>query len=342
MSQLNVGKVIAATSIQFPTYTTANLPANQSEGAVVYDSDVKSLKYWSGSLWLKVGQANQDGSSAATAATSVAQLQLAGQTADGFYYLNFGNGAERLYVPLSSDPGYVAIASWGGGLNAFFGAGISGGGTLLNQDGASTPTGNFALDNTYGYYRNTGTEGDIKHATISNRNIAWRYAKFRFHLYNYYSNDGFTASRNLSGLGINGNVGDGLTILRNNAADGDTQHIFTYLMSINQGGYYCSNGGTAPTMSTNGVTPPAFVGSRFTCMHRSASGYDAEYIRNFTPISGDSNGSGNLPSVYAGDSWFTVDTGSTRTHGLHVAIHSDQATANEDTYMRRGVIMVKA
>jgi hypothetical protein len=43
MSQLNVGKVTASTSSQFTSiYATANLPSNQSEGAVVYDSDVKS------------------------------------------------------------------------------------------------------------------------------------------------------------------------------------------------------------------------------------------------------------------------------------------------------------
>lgn len=340
MSIINCGQISPTVGVQLPNFTTGTRPSNPATGLIIYNTTTEYMELYNGVEWINVGGGPQaDGSTPAKAATSVQEILDAGKTADDFYYFNFGNGVERLYAPLSTDPGYVCIASWNGGLSSFFGAAVTG--NQLNPDGAETPIGSLSLNSTYGYHRNTGTEGDYKWATISHRNIVWRYAKFRFHLYNYYSNDGFTANRNLSNLGISGNCGDGLTILRNNPSDGNGQHIFTYLHSINQGGYYCSNGGTSPTMSTGGVAVPSHIGSRFCCIHRTAGGYAAEYVRNFTPLAGDNSG-GSTPSVYPGDAWYTVDTGSSRNHGLHVAIHSDQATANEDTYMKRGVLMVKA
>ena len=103
MSQLNVGKVTASTSIQFPAYATANLPSNQSEGAVVYDSDVKSLKYWSGASWLKVGQTNNDGSSEAQAASSPAAILTINASApNGLYWITIPTvGARQIYCDMT-------------------------------------------------------------------------------------------------------------------------------------------------------------------------------------------------------------------------------------------------
>ena len=161
----------------------------------------------------------------------------------------------------------------------------------------------------------------------------------RMNLYNYYSNDGVNG-RNF--LNISSGVGDGLTIMRNNSGAGDGQHIFTYYTAIsNNDGNSCpSVAGTQPTHVAGGNNPGGFMGNRYTCFSRSGNSYTSEYVRNFSAQAGDNNG-GTGPNVFNGDAWFTVDLGQSYTDDMHIVIHSDQDSGNEDTYLKRGCVLVR-
>ena len=131
--------------------------------------------------------------------------------------------------------------------------------------------------------------------------------------------------------------------MRNNSGAGDSQHIFTYYTAIsNNDGNSCpSTAGQQPTHTQGGNNPGSFMGNRYCCFSRSGSSYTSEYVRNFTPIAGDSSG-GTGPNSFTGDSWYTVDLGTTYTDSFHCVIHSDQDSGNEDTYLKRGCVMIKA
>ena len=329
-------------ALSVPAGTTAQRPASPFNGMFRYNTDNGSIEVYTTGSW-RILNLGKDGLTSGNAATSVQDLYNAGQTADGLYWFNFGGSNIQLFAPLTSHPYYIVIGNWGGGGEAFLSNASSLSGLNLNAQGTTTPTGNWTLNATYGYYRNDGTESNFKYATISNQGFSWRYAKFRFNLYNWYSNDGFNSTRDLASLGITGIVGDGLTIMRNNSADGNGQHMFTYVHSIAANGYLCPNGGTAPTMQTSGVSPQAFIGNNYCCIHANRSNdYTTEYVRNFNTLQAGDNSGGVAPTAFPGDSWFTIDTTATRTHGMNIVIHSDQNNANEDTYIKRGVVMVKA
>lgn len=339
MSQLNVGSISVSSAIGLPVVTGGNFPLPQI-GAMVYNSDDGVVYISNGSTWIKVGggQGN-DGSTSAKAASSVQELYDSGQTNDGFYYLNVGGQVTQFFVPLATHPGYVMIASWGGGAAAFMPAASGIVNEQINNQGLSVSTGNWAFNNTYGYYRNAGGS-DFKYATFSNLGLTYRYVKMRFNLYNYYSNDGQNGRNFLS---ISSGVGDGMTIMRNNASAGDAQHIFTYYTAISTSDTNScpSVAGTQPTDVSAGSNPGGFMGNRYCCFSRSGSSYTAEYVRNFTPIAGDNSG-GTGPNSFTGDSWYTIDLGTSYNDPMHCVIHSDQDSGNEDTYIKRGVVMVKA
>jgi len=321
--------------------TTSNRPS-PSAGLFRYNNETGKVEISTGSSWKSI-LGGRDGLTSSTAAVTVQELYDAGQNSDGLYWFNFSGTPVQLFAPLNSHPYYIVIGNWGGGGAAFLSNASSLSGLNLNAQGTTTPTGNWTLDATYGYYRSDATESNFKYATISNQGFSWRYAKFRFNLYNYYSNDGFNSTRDLASLGITGSVGDGLTIMRNNSGDGNSQHMFTYVHSISYSGYLCPNGGTAPTMQTSGVSPQAFIGNNYCCIHANRSNdYTTEYVRNFNTLQAGDNSGGVAPTVFPGDAWYTIDTGAIRTHGMHLAIHSDQGSPNEDTYIKRGVVMVKA
>jgi hypothetical protein len=65
MSQLNVGKVVSTSGVQFPSYTTENLPTTGIEpGFVAFDSSAVAVKYWDGLKWRlldDVGDISTDG-----------------------------------------------------------------------------------------------------------------------------------------------------------------------------------------------------------------------------------------------------------------------------------------
>jgi len=285
----------------------------------------------------------RDGLTSATAALTVQELYDNGQSSDGLYFFNLGGTVYKLFAPLNSHPYYIVIGNYGGAANAFLSNASSLTGNNLNDTGTTTSTGNFASDDTYGYYRNHSSESaNYKYATLNNYGFSWRYVKFRFNLYNYYSNDGFNSGVTASELGLSSGIGDGVTLARNNSGDGTGQHIFTYLSAINSGdNNSCpSSGGTSPTTNQSATNAPAYMGNNYSCFTRSNSGFNTEFVRNFTVQSGDN--SGVSPSVLSGDSYFTIDTGSTRTHGINVIISSDQSSSNEDTYIKRALVMVKA
>ena len=324
-----------------PAGTTAERPNPAQAGMIRFNSEEEQVEVYTGTSWLRVlrvGQIGNNGSTEALAAESVQQLYDAGVTADGTYWMKPDGVARRYFVPLQSEPYYVLFANYGGAANAFFNNASGYSSNQLDDVGTSTPTGNFANNGTYGYYRNAGGS-DFKYATVSNRGLTYRYVKMKFHLYNYYSNDGQNG-RNF--LGISSGVGDGMTVMRNAAGAGDAQHIFTYYTAIsNSDSNSCpSTAGTQPTFTASGSNPGGFMGNRYTCFSRSGSSYTSEYVRNFTTLPGDSSG-GTDPKVLNDDAFFTVDLGQNYSNEMHIVIHSDQDTANEDTYLKRGVVLVR-
>jgi len=331
----------ALNQFSLPAGTTAQRPASPSVGMIRFNTEELQVEVWSGSSWMQVIKASSGGNNGATpgtAAASVQELMDAGVASDGNYYLNLDGTTRRYFVPVNSHPYYLLIGNWGGGGAAFFSNASSLTGQNLNDMGDTTPTGNFTSNSTWGYYRNVGSS-DYRHATFSNRGVSYRYVKMRFNLYNYYSNDGVNG-RNF--LNISSGVGDGLTIMRNNSGAGDGQHIFTYYTAIsNNDGNSCpSTAGMQPTHVAGGNNPGGFMGNRYTCFSRSGSGYTSEYVRNFTVQPGDNSG-GTGPNVFNGDAWFTVDLGTSYTDDMHVVIHSDQGSGNEDTYLKRGCVLVR-
>ncbi|WDS61034.1 hypothetical protein SBM1_00167 [Synechococcus phage S-BM1] len=329
-------------SFSVPVGTTAQRPSAPIGGMLRYNTDLGELEFYDGSGWetfIGVGGGTAGGTTEGSAVSSVQALYDAGHQQDGFYWLDFDGTPRQYFVPLESHPFYILLGNWGGGASRFFGTQASAlSGRELNLQGDLTPEGNFANNGTYGYYRNAGGS-DFRYATMNRRGISYRYVKCKFNLYNYYSNDGING-RNF--LGINSGVGDGLTIMRDNSGDGDGQHIFTYITALsNQDGNSCpSTAGRYPSHRRQGNNPGGFMGDRFTCFSREGNSYTSEYVRNFTPFPGDSSG-GTKPNVYNGDAWYTIDLGQNYPHNMHCVIHSDQDSGNEDTYLKRGVVLVR-
>ena len=326
---------------KLPVGTTAQRPSSPFTGMIRFNSELLQVEVWNGSSWLQIVRASAGGNNGSTpdkAAANVQELMDAGAAADGNYYMNIDGTTRRYFVPINSHPYYILIGNWGGGAPVFFSNAGALTGQNLNDQGDTTPTGNFDYNSTWGFFRNV-SGSDYRHATFSNRGITYRYVKMRMNLYNYYSNDGVNG-RNF--LNISSGVGDGLTIMRNNSGAGDGQHIFTYYTAIsNNDGNSCpSVAGTQPTHVAGGNNPGGFMGNRYTCFSRSGNSYTSEYVRNFSAQAGDNNG-GTGPNVFNGDAWFTVDLGQSYTDDMHIVIHSDQDSGNEDTYLKRGCVLVR-
>ena len=336
------GTIEMASGGQFsvPAGTNAQRPSTPVAGMLRYNTESGSLEFYDGSSWQNFisGSAVNNGATEQTAVTSVQALYDAGQNTDGLYWMNLDGTARQYFVPLLSHPYYIMVANWGGGANAFLQNASALTGRELDGQGTLTPEGNWANNGTYGYYRNAGGS-DYKYASFSNRGLAYRYVKFKFHLYNYYSNDGVNG-RSFLGLG---GVGDGLTIMRDNNGIGNSQHIFTYFTAIsNNDGNSCpSTAGTYPTHRGQGNNPSGFLGNRYSCFSRQGSSYTSEYVRNFDPRPGDSSGN-TEPNSYTGNQWYTIDIGTQVSDPFHCVIHSDQDSGNEDTYLKRGVVLIKA
>ena len=326
---------------KLPAGTTAQRPSSPATGMIRFNTEELQVEVWNGSSWLQIVRASaggNNGSTPATAAANVQELMDAGVAADGNYYMNLDGTTRRYFVPINSHPYYILIGNWGGGGAAFFSNASALTGQNLSDQGDITPTGNFAYNSTWGYWRDVGSS-DYRHATFSNRGVSYRYVKVRMNLYNYYSNDGQNG-RNF--LNISSGVGDGLTIMRNNSGAGDGQHIFTYYSGIsNNDSNSCpSVAGQQPTHVAGGNNPGGFMSNRYTCFSRSGSGYTSEYVRNFSIQPGDNSG-GTGPNVFNGDAWFTLDLGTSYNDDMHIVIHSDQASSNEDTYLKRGCVLVR-
>tara|TARA_B100001564_G_scaffold172830_1_gene145391 strand:+ start:758 stop:1645 length:888 start_codon:yes stop_codon:yes gene_type:complete len=106
MSQLNAGKVIASTGIEFPSYTESNKPTNLGTGATIYNSTNEELETWNGSEWMVIGGGSQpDGSSQDKAATNAAAILAVNPTAsDGAYWINLPSvGPKQIYCAMSSN-----------------------------------------------------------------------------------------------------------------------------------------------------------------------------------------------------------------------------------------------
>ena len=106
MSQLNAGKVIASTGIEFPSYTESNKPTTLGTGATIYNSTNEELETWNGSEWMVIGGGSQpDGSSQDKAATNAAAILAINPTApDGVYWINLPSvGPKQIYCAMSSN-----------------------------------------------------------------------------------------------------------------------------------------------------------------------------------------------------------------------------------------------
>ena len=106
MSQINAGKFIASTGVEFPSYTDNNKPTNLGTGATIYNSDTEKLETWNGSEWMVIGGGSEpDGSSQEKAATSAAAiLQVNPSAPDGVYWINLPTvGPKQIYCALSSN-----------------------------------------------------------------------------------------------------------------------------------------------------------------------------------------------------------------------------------------------
>ena len=205
---------------KLPAGTTAQRPSSPAVGMIRFNTEELQVEVYNGSSWLQIIRASaggNNGSTPALAAANVQELMDAGVAADGNYYMNIDGTTRRYFVPINSHPYYILIGNWGGGAPVFFSNAGALTGQNLNDQGDTTPTGNFDYNSTWGFFRNV-SGSDYRHATFSNRGITYRYVKMRMNLYNYYSNDGQN-SRNF--LNISSGVGDGLTIMRNNSGAGD-------------------------------------------------------------------------------------------------------------------------
>ncbi len=106
MSQINAGKFIASTGVEFPSYTDNNKPTNLGIGATIYNSDTEKLETWNGSEWMVIGGGSEpDGTSQEKAATSAAAiLQVNPSAPDGVYWINLPTvGPKQIYCALSSN-----------------------------------------------------------------------------------------------------------------------------------------------------------------------------------------------------------------------------------------------
>ena len=48
MGQINAGRFISSTGIEFPSYTESQKPTNLGTGATIYNSDTEKLETWNG------------------------------------------------------------------------------------------------------------------------------------------------------------------------------------------------------------------------------------------------------------------------------------------------------
>ena len=134
-------------SFAVPVGTSAQSPTSPV-GGMLYD----------GTVWQNFigSSAAPNGATEATAVTSVQALYDAGQVTDGSYWINFDGTARQYFVPLNSHPYYILVGNWGGGADKFLQNASALSGNQLNNNGDNTPTGNWANNGTYRYYRNTG------------------------------------------------------------------------------------------------------------------------------------------------------------------------------------------
>ena len=106
MSQINAGKFISSTGIEFPSYTESQKPTNLGTGATIYNSDTEKLETWNGSEWMVIGGGSEpDGTSQDKAATSAAAILAVNPGApDGVYWINLPTvGPKKVYCAMNSN-----------------------------------------------------------------------------------------------------------------------------------------------------------------------------------------------------------------------------------------------
>ena len=160
---------------KLPVGTTAQRPSSPFAGMIRYNSELLQVEVWNGSDWLQIVKASSGGNNGATpasAAANVQELMDAGVAADGNYYMNLDGTTRRYFVPINSHPYYILIGNWGGGGSVFFSNASALTGQNLSDQGDTTPTGNFAYNSTWGYYRNV-SGSDFRYATFSNRGVSY-------------------------------------------------------------------------------------------------------------------------------------------------------------------------
>ena len=126
MSRLNVSSLISNSKLKLPVLTTSERDAFEAEsGMMIFNSTNNRPEVYYSQAWQPAGAdlepkdasgiQNQDGLTAATAASSIANLRLSGSTSDGDYWIkpSGSSTAIQTYVNMSNAPsgsGYVMIA----------------------------------------------------------------------------------------------------------------------------------------------------------------------------------------------------------------------------------------
>lgn len=105
MSTLNVENISVTGAVNLPSFTTSNLPPNQ-QGLLVYNTTKNTLDINNGTSWIGGSGGAPNGLTAATAATSAAQLKIDYPSyPSGVYWIRINNSPTRVYCEMSIDSG---------------------------------------------------------------------------------------------------------------------------------------------------------------------------------------------------------------------------------------------
>ena len=135
MSQLNVGKIVASTGLQLPSFTSGNRPAG-SEGLIIYNTTTKSIEgYFSGGWYPIAGGGYETVQVKAWGAGGGSGSQQRSNTNyhtnDASYYVKEGGSGGFVQASFLIQGNTTLIVSPGGG----------GRGALLNGNPSSAPGG---------------------------------------------------------------------------------------------------------------------------------------------------------------------------------------------------------
>lgn len=349
MSPLFVGD--ANSTNKFLGKLASNPSTGNAVGDQYFNTGSNRFRFYDGSAWIQLNPAQLGGSSA-TPAASAAALIADGQTADGYYYIQFPNepAATQRWCDLTN--GYILVSHWSP--NSTLGSGdtnptpgstsyaVSYGGypNSITADAVAAPGSSLATSDwvwdadTRGtqtggsFFRNSSANSTDPNTSASRSYIpntygfVWQYAKWGVRVSvpggtaaNTSGGDGYNSMDNFS-PGTN-NIDqiyvDGLSITQGPpSAGGGRGHIFT--IHVNGTNTSGNNAGSTPSFVSGGN------GSINMNSHTgtSSSAYN-EYNNNSSPY----------------------NKGSATDAPFEMRLQSDQTSANECIYCRAWYVFLK-